>query len=548
MAEQKRTDGSLALNAEPRIITIPAAEAPDARRLRVAAYCRVSSDSEDQLNSFAAQNAYYTALITGNPDWDLVDIYADRGITGTSADKREDFQRLIADCKRGRIDKILVKSISRFARNTKDCLEVTRGLKDIGVSVCFEEQNIDTAMVSGEMMTAIFASLAQKESESISQNMRMSYKRRMERGTFSTCKAPFGFRLIDGKLSIEESEAKIIRMIFQRYLDGNSLAAIAEEVTMFGVPTRDGYDRWQRRTIRYILENERYAGDSMLQKRFTTDVLPYRQKWNRGEKAKYFVQDSNPPIISKEIFEKAQALLKWKARDIMTRCESPHNFTLAIVCNECGAFFKRKVTHGTTFWVCRTHNSNSISCPISQIPERELQAAFLRLYYKLQHQGRPVLEQLLSELQSARSRRLLWSLDIVELNNQIAELTRQERLLTLLKKQGAVDPDIFISRSNRLAEQLRTAKLAKSRLMDAEDDQTITRTQELLDILDDGLEFMESFDGELFSEMIDKIIVESNERLRFRLINGLELTENIERTVSNGKQPETSLRLSNGAW
>ena len=280
MAEQKRTNGSLALNAGPRIITIPAAEATDARRLRVAAYCRVSSDSEDQLNSFAAQNAYYTALITGNPDWDLVDIYADRGITGTSADKREDFQRLIADCKRGRIDKILVKSISRFARNTKDCLEVTRNLKDIGVSVCFEEQNIDTAMVSGEMMTAIFASLAQKESESISQNMRMSYKRRMERGIFSTCKAPFGFRLVDGNLIIEESEAKIIRMIFQRYLDGNSLAAIAEEVTTFGIPTRDGYDRWQRRTIRYILENERYAGDSMLQKRFTTDALPYRQKWN----------------------------------------------------------------------------------------------------------------------------------------------------------------------------------------------------------------------------------------------------------------------------
>ena len=168
---------------------------------------------------------------------------------------------------------------------------------------------------------------------------------------------------------------------------------------------------------------------------------------------------------------------------------------------------------------------------MSQIPEGKIYRAFLRLYYKLQHQGRPVLEQLLSNLQTARSRRILWSLDIVELNDRIAELTRQERLLAVLKKQGAVDPDIFISRSNRLAEQLRTAKQAKSHLMDAEDDQTITRTQELLDILDDGPEFLESFDGELFSEMIDKIIVESNERIRFRLINGLELTETIERTV-----------------
>ena len=152
MAEQRITDCSLALNTVPRIITIPAAEQSGPQRLRVAAYCRVSSDSADQLNSFAAQNAYYTALIAENPDWELVDIYADRGITGTSADKREDFQRLLADCKRGRIDKILVKSISRFARNTKDCLKATRELKEIGVGVCFEEQNIDTSRVSGEMM------------------------------------------------------------------------------------------------------------------------------------------------------------------------------------------------------------------------------------------------------------------------------------------------------------------------------------------------------------------------------------------------------------
>lgn len=531
MAEQKRTDGSLALNAESRIITIPATEAPNDRRLRVAAYCRVSSDSEDQLNSFAAQNAYYTALITGNPDWDLMDIYADKGITGTSADKREDFQRLIADCRRGRIDRVLVKSISRFARNAKDCLEVTRNLKDIGVSVYFEEQNIDTAMISGEMMTAIFASLAQKESESISKNMRMSYQRRMERGEFSTCKASFGYRLINGHLQIEESEAVIVRMIFREYLAGKSLEAIAEKITALGIPTRDGKSRWQRATVRYIIQNERYAGDSLVQKRITTNEIPYRQKWNTGEQAKYFIANSHPPIISKADFERAQILSARKAEKIMTRMEVPHDFTRTILCESCGAYFKRKCTHGTVFWVCRTHNEDRSSCAVTQIPERIFQDAFLRLYYKLRHQGRPVLEQLLSDLQTARSRRLLWSLDIVELNNQIAELTRQERLLALLKKQGAVDPDIFISRNNRLAEQLRTARQAKSRLMDAEEDQTITRTQELLDILEDGPEFMEVSDGELFSEMIDKIIVESNDRIRFRLINGLELTETIERTV-----------------
>ena len=531
MAEQRKTDGSLALNTVPRIITIPAAEQSGPQRLRVAAYCRVSSDSADQLNSFAAQNAYYTALIAENPDWELVDIYADRGITGTSADKREDFQRLLADCKRGRIDKILVKSISRFARNTKDCLKATRELKEIGVGVCFEEQNIDTSRVSGEMMTAIFAALAQKESESISENMRMSYKRRMERGEFLTCKAPFGYRLVDGQLIIEESEASIIRLIFKRYLAGKCLEAIAEEITTYGIPTRDGHNRWQRKTIRYILQNERYSGDTLLQKRFTTDTLPYRQKWNTGEKTKYFISESHPPIISKDDFETAQALLQRKAEKVMTHPTEHHGFRLRIVCGDCGAYFKRKETRGTIYWICRTHFASKSLCSITQIPEKEFQYAFLRMYYKLQHLGRPILKQLLSDLQTARSRRLLWSLDIVELNNQIAELTRQEQLLTVLKKHGGVDPDIFISRSGKLAEQLRAAKQTKSRLMDAEEDQTITKTQELLDILDDSPEFLDAFDGELFGELVEKIIVDSNERLRFRLINGLELMETIERTM-----------------
>ncbi|WP_300763876.1 recombinase family protein [uncultured Oscillibacter sp.] len=531
MAEQRKINGSLALNTASRVITIPAAEQEGPQRLRVAAYCRVSSDSADQLNSFAAQNAYYTALITRNPDWELVDIYADRGISGTSADKREDFQRLLADCKRGRIDKILVKSISRFARNTKDCLKATRELKEIGVGVCFEEQNIDSSRVSGEMMTAIFAALAQKESESISQNMRMSYKRRMERGEFLTCKAPFGYRLVDGQLIIEESEASIIRLIFKRYLAGKCLEEIAEEITTYGFPTRDGHSRWQRKTIRYILQNERYAGDTLLQKRFTTDTLPYRQKWNTGEKAKYFIPESHPAIVSKDDFETAQALLQRKSERVMTYPTKCHDFRLRIVCGECGTFFKRKETHGSIYWICRTHFESKSRCLIKQIPEKEFQSAFLRMYYKLRHQGRPVLEQLLSDLQTAHSRRLLWSLDIVELNNQIAELTRQERLLAMLKKHGGVDPDIFISQSGKLAEQLRAAKQAKSRLMDAEEDQTITQTQELLDILDDGPEFLEVFDGELFGELVDKIIVESNECLRFRLINRLELTETIERTV-----------------
>ncbi len=185
MDKKRLVDGTTALaEKQPRVIKIEPAERPQNVRLRVAAYTRVSSDSEDQLNSFAAQNRYYTELISGKAEWRMVDIYADEGITGTSVAKRDDFQRMMADCRRGLIDQILVKSISRFARNTKDCLQNIRELKELGVNVRFEREGIDTVNVSSELITAIYAAFAQKESESISGNMRWSYQRRMESGTF----------------------------------------------------------------------------------------------------------------------------------------------------------------------------------------------------------------------------------------------------------------------------------------------------------------------------------------------------------------------------
>lgn len=190
MANKKETRGNLAISEPQRVIVIEASEQPQDLKLRVAAYVRVSSDSADQLNSFAAQNRYYTTLISGKENWSMVDIYADRGITGTSSKKRGDFQRLIADCRRGLIDKILCKSISRFARNTTECLDAIRELKALGIGVEFEEQHIDTAKLSGEMMTAIFASMAQAESEAISSHVRRGLQMRMETGTFVPAKQP----------------------------------------------------------------------------------------------------------------------------------------------------------------------------------------------------------------------------------------------------------------------------------------------------------------------------------------------------------------------
>ena len=528
MSDKEKTNGSLAM--APRVITIPAANQETARKLRVAAYTRVSSNSKDQEHSFAAQNAYFSKLITDNPDWELADIYADQGITGTSIDKRDDFLRMMEDCRKGRIDRILVKSSSRFARNTKESLAAVRELKSLNISVYFEEQNIDTAQVSGEVLIAMFAALAQRESEAISERVRWSYRVRMSKGRFSTCKAPYGYRLVKDHLEIQEDEASIIRHIFDRYLAGVSMENIAKEITALGCPTRDGTQYWQLTSIQYILQNEKYVGDSLLGKTYTTLTLPHRKIENKGEGVQYFIEGSHPPIVSRTVFDKAQQLLSRKSAVIPPRAAAPHPLSRKIVCGHCGAFCKRKKTRGTAYWICQTHNKNAGSCPTMQIPETEITEAFLRIYFTLKHHGDQVLTRFIQDLQTAKNGKLLWSEDIVELNKQIADIACQERLLAQLKQQAVVDPDIFIFQSNQLAERRRELKLQKERILRSEEDHTIQQTQDLLDVLESGPDWLDDFDEQLFSDMVEKIVVVDNETLRFRLLNGLEVTEKIERT------------------
>ncbi len=529
MNDSEKITGSLALKPKPRIITIPATGQDLTRPLRVAAYARVSSDSNDQLHSYAAQTAYFAKLINSNPNWIFADIYADQGITGTSVEKRDDFLRMMEDSRSGRIDRILVKSTSRFARNTKESLEAVRELKSLGVSVYFEEQNIDTAQATGEALTAVFSALAQKESEAISERMRHSYQMRMQRGVFSTRCAPYGYRLVDNQLEVIEDEAVVIRQIFDRYLSGISMEDIAKEITAWGIPTKQNTPFWQVRSIQYILRNEKYIGNSLVQKTYATATLPHRKKENKGEEDQYLIEETHPPIVSQEVFDKVQQLLSRKSAFIPPRASASHPFSCKIVCGHCGTICKRKVCRGTAYWVCQTHEKSAGSCLTMQTPELEITEAFLRVYFRLKRYGEEILTQLIQALQTAKTGRLLWSEDIISLNKRIADIASQERLLAQLKQQTIVDPDIFISRSNQLAEQRREAKLKKSRILRAEDDQTIQRTQELLDILEEGPDLLMAFDGALFSELVEKITIQNNSTAIFRLINGLELPEHFER-------------------
>lgn len=493
----------------------------------MAAYCRVSSSSEDQLNSFAAQNIHYTQYITEHENWRLVDIYADEGITGTSVEKREDFKRMLADSGRGLIDRILVKSISRFARNTSECLEAIRQFRANGTTIFFEKENIDTARMSSELMTALYAAFAQAESESISGNIRWSYQKRMERERHNPQSAGFGYCLKDGKLAIVPEEAKIVRFIFESYLSGASRRAIVKQLN-----TTTGGKLWHESAISYILTNECYMGDTMLQKTYSTGPLPVKRHRNTGQRKQYYIPDTHPAIIAKDDFEKVQILLEMKKTQY-TREKRKTEFPFAkkLCCRECGSTLRRKGQKESAYWCCMTHDADKNECALLPIPEVQIQQAFLRLYYNLKHQGSCILPDLIANLRSIRERKFLWSVDVIELNRQIAELTSQNQLLATLREGGCVDPDIFISKSNKLTEQLRAAKQAKSRILNQDGDDTIPCTQELTTILARGPEMLHDFDGELFGQLIDKVIIESNASLRFRLKNGLELRESIERTV-----------------
>jgi len=526
-----KTEGSSALKTK-RVIKIEATVPQEARKLRVAAYARVSSDSSDQLNSFMAQTSHYAELISAREDWTMADIYADEGISGTSSTKRPEFQRLISDCKKGRVDRILVKSISRFARNAKDCLETIRALKAIGVSVYFEEQNIDTAEMSGELLTAVFAAIAQKESESISGNMRWSYKHRMQSGTFLPSSTAYGYVIQGRSYVIDEAQAQVVRQIFSDYLAGMSMNSIAEKLNEANVPAKvNGQEReWRHNTVSYILSNEKYIGDSLWQKSYTTQTLPAQRYKNKGECEQYYARETHPPIIDLKTFQAAQDLRARRNRLVDTKCIE-NAFNQRIFCGHCGSIFRKKLTRGKMFWVCRRHITDKSSCPVTQIPESQLQEAFLRAYHKLKVHGSQILHQMLADLQTVRERRMLWSVDIIELNKKLSELMDQDHTLTEMKKLGFVDPDIFISQRNEIARQIAAAKQEKERLVGLAHDDSISKTRTLVELLDEMPDFIPDFNEDIFDDLVSKIIVDSNDSIRFVLKNGLEMREKIERTV-----------------
>lgn len=501
-------------------ITIQAAD-----KLRVAAYARVSSDSADQRNSFSAQVKYYTQFIQAHEDWQFVDIYADQGITGTRADKREEFLRLMRDCRAGKIDRILVKSVSRFARNAQDCIKAVRELKDLGVTVAFEKERINTAVMSNEMFLSMMSAFAQEESISISQNMRKGAVMRMQNGTFRLSQPPYGYRLDEGgMLVIQPEEAEIVRRIFESFLSGKGIREIALELETEKIPKRNGTPVWSYTGVLYILSNERYMGDERLQKFRTTDTVPFQKKANNGQLPQYYLENSHEAIVSRELFQMVQELLTKKAEQYGRPDQgSIHSFTGKLICAECGTSFCRRIEkNNRVVWSCRKHFMGKQLCGMESIPEIELQQCFLTLCRKLAWEDSSILHTYLHQMEELKGREFLIHSDVMELNRQIAILSEQNHALHSLWAKECIDSAFFIAQTNELEQKIARLRKDLQQYRDGNDYSGIIEgTKKLIRVLSKP---SQEFDGSLFRSIVMQATI-SHQSIRFQLCNGLELEE-----------------------
>lgn len=491
---------------------------------RVGAYIRVSSDSEDQENSFITQYDHYMNLISENPDWSLTDIYKDNGITGTEMECRDDFNRMYQDCVDGKIDLILTKSISRFARNTYDCIDMTRKLKVLGVDVIFEKENINTGGMTSETELAALSSVAQEESISLSQNVRLGIRHRMKNGTFKQGCLPYGYYLgAGGEWKINEEQARIVRLIFNAYIGGMSLRKIADELKKAGVIKNDGTANWVENRIKYIITNERYKGDALLQKSYTEE-FPFKSRRNCGERDMYYVKNNNVPIVSAEIFDKANELLKAQSKRYRPSA-APKEYTFAktIYCGECGTMFRKKSGENNIFWVCRTRDHDSAECPTPQVAEKVLMNAFVNLYNRLVYNTDIILVPMLNQLTEYKSKRMADGGEIENINKEIAELTEQVHVLRNAKANGYIEPASFMERMNEIASKTAKLKKDKKYLLGNDECEQIRKQTEILSNYITATGPIGEFDKKVFKKTVKRITVSRNKEITFELINGLKL-------------------------
>lgn len=502
------------------------------KKLRVAAYCRVSTASDEQLVSLAAQKAHYENYIKSNDEWEFAGLYYDEGVTGTKKEKRDGLLSMVADCERGKIDFVITKSISRFARNTTDCLELVRKLLDLNIYIYFEKENLNTGSMESELMLSILSSLAESESVSISENEKWGIKKRFQNGTFIISYPPYGYDNVDGEMVIVPEQAEIVKQIFSDTLAGKSTHAIADELNAKGIQTKKG-GRWTLGTINGIIGNEKYTGDVLYQKTYTDSS--FNRHTNYGELDQYLVQNHHAAIVSHEEFDRANAVLRQRGKEKgngrnTEKYQNRYSFSGRIRCAECGGSFKRRIHYKPSgsyiAWCCTTHLTDKGICSMKYITDDALKRAFVTMMNKLVFGHQMVLRPLLQSLRGMNDKSQLLKMQDLEL--QIEKNMEQRQVLTSLMAGGYLEPALFNKESNALAVEAEALRQEKDSLMHSLNRNMVKadELQKLLRFVSKGI-MMDSFDDEAFLAYVDSITIHSRSEAAFELKCGVSLKERL---------------------
>ncbi|OKZ88401.1 MAG: hypothetical protein BHW09_02840 [Clostridium sp. CAG:245_30_32] len=421
-------------------------------KIRIAAYCRVSTDSEDQQNSLMTQMRYYENFLADSETERLVSVYADEGITGTRMDKREEFQRMLKDCRRGKIDRIIVKSISHSA--------------------------------------------------------------------------PFGYELYNGNLIINQREAEIVKSIYKMFLSGMGYDSICRELNESKVIKNDKGTKWLSASVRYILTNEKYIGDSLWQKNYNTS-MPYRKVRNKGELEKYYINNTHEAIITREEFEKVQELIEQRKHPNMNLI---NNYPLSkkIYCGKCGSLFKRRFKNEKSYWICREHYYNAENCQIKQIPEQVFYTAFTAMYNKLKANYSVIFTPMLTQLQELKNKKYGGNKQYIDINKEVIQLKEQTHVLARLKTKGFLGESKYIEQVTEINARIEKLSRELRKIVRCDDeDEMIEQIKEIASIIENGTDLMTEFDDVMFESLIEKIIVKNQTEFEFNLYGGLKFTERI---------------------
>lgn len=518
-----------------RITTIPATlnrfdskPLQSKRKKKVAGYARVSTDSEEQATSYAAQVDYYTRYIQSNPEWEFVGIYTDEGISATNTDHRNGFNQMVEDALAGKIELIITKSISRFARNTVDSLSTVRSLKEKGVEIYFEKENIWTLDAKGELLITIMSSLAQEESRSISENTTWGKRKAFADGKASVSFSNFlGYdRGPNGEFVINEEQAVTVRYIYKRFLEGVSTYQIAKELTAMGVKTPAGKDKWYTSSVLSILRNEKYKGDALLQKSFTKDFLTHKRVENNGEVPQYYVEGHHEGIVTADQYEQVQAELY--RRQNMGRYSGVGVFSSILKCGECGGWYGAKVWHSNdkyrkVIYQCNKKYAKGCKCKTPHITEDEIKKMFIKVANELFSEKDEIIANTKEMMEMVCNTSMLDK----ELGDCIAELNIiAEHMESAISENSrvALNQNEYEKRYLELTERYNSIKARYDKLTEQIEGKKAQRElfKGFVRALEKQGTLIEEFNEGIWSSLVQEVVINSKDDIRFIFKNGFE--------------------------